>query len=136
MGARTWLAHTAYEYGRLLLAGTAPDDRARAAGLLSEADALAEGIGMPALRARIRALGSPPPAASALPDDLSGREAQVVRLIARGLSNREIGGELSISQHTVANHVRAILRKTGCVNRTEVAAYAVRHGLMPAQARQ
>jgi DNA-binding CsgD family transcriptional regulator len=136
MGARTWLAHTAYEYGRMLLGARITDDRARAAGLLSEAGALATAIGMPALRARIRALGSPPPAISELPDDLSGREAQVVGLIARGLSNREIGGELSISQHTVANHVRTILRKTGCANRAEVAAYAVRHDLMPAEPRK
>ena len=36
---------------------------------------------------------------------------------------------LFISQNTVANHVRAILRKTGCANRTEAAGYAVRRGL-------
>jgi class 3 adenylate cyclase/DNA-binding CsgD family transcriptional regulator len=135
MGARTWLAHSAYECGRMLLAADAPDDRGRAGALLAEADALAEGVGMPALRARIRALRGPGPSASALPDGLSGREAQIARLVARGLSNREIGGELSISEHTVANHVRGILRKTGCANRTEVAAYAVRHGLMPSDSR-
>jgi DNA-binding CsgD family transcriptional regulator/tetratricopeptide (TPR) repeat protein len=135
MGARTWLAHTGYEYGRLLLGGKAPDDRPRAAALLSEADALAETIGMPALRARIQALVAPGQAASPLPGGLSGREAQIVRLVARGLSNREIGNELSISEHTVANHVRGILRKTRCANRTEVAAYAVRHGLMPSDPR-
>ena len=47
-----------------------------------------------------------------------------------GLSNREIGGTLSISEHTAANHVRSILRKTGCANRTEAASYAHRHGLV------
>jgi DNA-binding NarL/FixJ family response regulator len=52
--------------------------------------------------------------------------------VARGLSNREIGEELVISAHTAANHVRSILRKTGCANRTEAAAYAYRRGLVEA----
>ena len=47
-------------------------------------------------------------------------------LVARGLSNRQIGLELFISEHTAANHVRSILRKTGCANRTEAASYASR----------
>ena len=64
-----------------------------------------------------------------LPDGLSAREVEVLRLVAEGLSNREIGERLFISQNTVANHVRAILQKTGCANRTEAAAYAVRSGL-------
>ena len=65
----------------------------------------------------------------ALPDGLSAREAQVLLLIARGLSNREIGAALVISEHTAANHVRSILRKTRCANRTEAASYAHRRGL-------
>ena len=59
-----------------------------------------------------------------LPDELSAREVQILRLVARGLSNREIGAELFISEHTAANHIRSILRKTGCANRTEAASYA------------
>jgi DNA-binding NarL/FixJ family response regulator len=54
---------------------------------------------------------------------------QILGLIARGLSNREIGRTLSISEHTAANHIRSILRKTGCSNRTEAASYAHRHRL-------
>ena len=54
---------------------------------------------------------------------------QILALIARGLSNREIGRALSISEHTAANHIRSILRKTGCSNRTEAASYAHRHRL-------
>ena len=53
----------------------------------------------------------------------------VLRLVARGLSNREIGAALTISEHTAANHVRSILRKTGSANRTEAASYAHRRGL-------
>jgi DNA-binding CsgD family transcriptional regulator/tetratricopeptide (TPR) repeat protein len=64
------------------------------------------------------------------PDGLSEREIEVLRSIADGLSNREIGGRLFISQNTVANHVRAILRKTGCANRTEATSYAHRAGIV------
>ena len=65
----------------------------------------------------------------ARPDHLSDREVDVLRWVAAGLSNREIGQRLFISQNTVANHVRAILQKTGCANRTEAAGYAIRRGL-------
>jgi DNA-binding NarL/FixJ family response regulator len=64
-----------------------------------------------------------------LPDGLSPREVQILVLVAQGLSNREVGTTLSISQHTAANHVRSILQKTGCANRTEAASYAHRQGL-------
>ena len=124
MGARTWLAHTAYVYGRLLL-GSDPD---RAADLLRTASTLATQVGMPSLRIRIATAGAPT-ATSALPDDLSPREVQILAQVAQGLSNREIGEAMVISQHTVANHVRSILRKTGCANRTEAGAYAFENGL-------
>ena len=127
MGAATWLAHTAYEYARMLLAHR-PGERDRAAALLGESAALAERIGMPALLARVGTLGSPAPAPG-LPDGLSPREVQVLGLVAGGFSNRQVGSSLSISEHTAANHVRSILRKTGCANRTEAAGYAHRHGL-------
>jgi DNA-binding CsgD family transcriptional regulator/tetratricopeptide (TPR) repeat protein len=127
MGAWTWLAHTEYHLGRLLLSGP-PDDRARGRSLLDDAAGLAGRIGMPALIGRIRAqVGMP--ARQAAPDGLSPRELQILRLVARGLSNREIGAELVVSEHTAANHVRSILRKTGSANRTEAAAYAFDRGL-------
>ena len=125
MGAATWVAHTAYEHARALLAA---GDRDRAARLAGEAAALAQRIGMPTLLARARALGSVEP--PALPDGLSHREVEILRLVSRGLSNREIGAELFISEHTAANHVRSILRKTSCANRTEAASYAHRMGLV------
>ncbi|MBA2564345.1 MAG: response regulator transcription factor [Gemmatimonadetes bacterium] len=131
MGADTWLAHTAYEYGRLLLARPG-GDRSRADALMGEAAGLADRIGMPALRARIRATGSSDLGAGALPDSLSPREVQILVLVAQGLSNRQVGTTLSISEHTAANHMRSILRKTGCANRTEAASYAHRHGLASA----
>jgi NarL family two-component system response regulator LiaR len=62
-------------------------------------------------------------------DELSPRELEVLRLMAAGKSNREIAEALFISLNTVATHVRNILTKTACANRTEAAAYAMRHGL-------
>ena len=130
LGARTWLAHTAYEYGRMLLR-RGRSERDRAAELLGEADGLATQIGMPALLGRIRSLGAPR-AVAGPPDGLSFREVQILSLVAKGLSNREIGSALFISEHTAANHIRSILRKTSCANRTEAASYAHRHGLAEA----
>lgn len=75
-------------------------------------------------RAPGRTPGPPP-----RPNRLSEREVEVLRCVASGMSNREIGDELFISQNTVANHVRSILQKTGCANRTEAASYAVRRSL-------
>ena len=63
---------------------------------------------------------------------LTRREIEILRLVARGLSNREIGATLTISEHTAANHIRSILRKTGCANRTEATTYAHGHGLVEA----
>ena len=129
MGAPTWVAHTAYEYGRMLHTRGREEDVSRAVSMLTEATALAERIGMPTLRARIGKLGTEPVAAATPPDGLSPREVAILRLVARGLSNRQIGEELFISAHTAANHMRSILRKTSCANRTEAATYAHRHGL-------
>jgi DNA-binding NarL/FixJ family response regulator len=55
---------------------------------------------------------------------------EILRLVAGGLRNRQIGEQLYISEHTVANHVRSILRKTGASNRTEAAGYAYRNALV------
>jgi len=59
--------------------------------------------------------------------DLTKREREVLRLLSQGRSNRQIGDELHASPHTIANHVRAILAKTGAANRTEAAGWAHRH---------
>lgn len=124
MGAWTWLAHTHYQYGRM--------QRARgldAAPYLREAERIAAESGLKALLGRVRSLGGVS-ATAGPPDGLSYREVQVLGLVARGLSNREIGAALVISEHTAANHIRSILRKTGCANRTEATSYAHKHGLV------
>ncbi len=61
---------------------------------------------------------------------LSPREREVLALIARGMTNRQIADELVISQHTARNHVTSILDKLGLSRRTEAAVYATRLGLM------
>ena len=61
---------------------------------------------------------------------LSERELQVVRLVAEGLSNKEISSRLSLSDKTVKNHISHILAKTSLTARTQVAVYAIRAGLV------
>ena len=63
------------------------------------------------------------------PAGLSEREVEVLRLVAAGRSNREIGEALTISLNTVDRHVSNILTKIGASNRAEAASFAVRNGL-------
>jgi DNA-binding CsgD family transcriptional regulator len=132
MGAHTWTAHTAHQFARMLRSRGRPADKERADELIAEATGAAERFGLTALGDKLHAPGGthPPPARN--PDALSARELEILRLLARGRTNREIGQELFISEHTAANHIRNILRKTGCANRTDAAAYAHRHGLVNA----
>ncbi len=131
LGARTWLAHTAYWYARMLLARGRAEDADLLRSHLALAGGLARAIGLPTLLARASELGAPEPEADELPDGLSAREVEILVELARGRSNREIGRLLHISEHTAANHVRSILRKTQSANRTEAAGYAMRRGLVP-----
>jgi DNA-binding CsgD family transcriptional regulator/tetratricopeptide (TPR) repeat protein len=84
-----------------------------------------------AVRTRQSALAGrvPPVAPASLPAGLSPREAEVLRLVAAGRSNREIAAALVVAERTVANHVASILNKTGSENRAAAAAFAIRHGL-------
>jgi DNA-binding NarL/FixJ family response regulator len=78
---------------------------------------------------RVRAGGEPDPQDDALAA-LSDRERQILRLLADGRDNAEIGRELYISPSTVKNHISAILSKLGVHNRIQAAVYAVRRGLV------
>lgn len=63
------------------------------------------------------------------PETLTRRETEVLRLLAHGLSNREIGGRLGVREATVKSHVGRVLAKLGLLSRTQAALYAVRVGL-------
>ena len=63
-------------------------------------------------------------------NELSGREFEIVRLVADGLSNRDIGKRLMLSEKTVKNHVSHILAKLKVNARSGVAVYAIRNGLV------
>ena len=64
------------------------------------------------------------------PRDLTPREREVLRLLADGLTNRQIAERLVVSEHTVHRHVTNLLRKLDLPSRTAAAAYAVRSGLL------
>ena len=64
------------------------------------------------------------------PDELTERETEVMCLLARGLSNKEIARELTIGEKTVKTHVSNILSKLNVPSRTQAALYAVRTGLV------
>jgi DNA-binding NarL/FixJ family response regulator len=61
---------------------------------------------------------------------LSDREIEVVRLVAEGLSNKEISSRLKLSDKTVKNHISHILAKMNLTARTQVAVHAIRAGLV------
>jgi NarL family two-component system response regulator LiaR len=63
------------------------------------------------------------------PDSLSERELDVLKLVARGLTNQEIADTLVIGERTVGNHIGAILNKLHLANRTQAALYALREGI-------
>ena len=71
----------------------------------------------------------PPPSKHTV-STLSERELEVVRLVAEGLSNKEISSRLNLSDKTVKNHISHILAKMNLTARTQVAVYAIRAGIV------
>ena len=130
-GVKPEHAWTCYDFANLL---HDQGKREEPLDLLDEALAIAQDLGMRPLIEKAIALkeevGSRPAKAPAYPDGLTEREVEVLRLIAAGKTNREVGDELFIAMNTVARHVSNIFAKTGSANRAEAASYATRHGLV------
>jgi DNA-binding CsgD family transcriptional regulator len=104
--------------GHLRLCG---DVSRRSEAIRDEARRLAASTG----QVRVTRMLDDPNNATGQPGGLTAREIDVMRLLARGSSNRDIAAELRISENTAANHVRSILIKTGATNRTQAAMIAV-----------
>jgi DNA-binding NarL/FixJ family response regulator len=71
----------------------------------------------------------PAPTPASLPDELTPREAEVLRLIAAGLSNGEIASTLVVSEATVKTHINHVFSKIGARDRAQAVHYAYTHGL-------
>ena len=119
-GAPAFLAEASHHLAAALAARGAPGDRDRARRLAADADRLVRALGMTAFTTAsadlLRRLG---------PGEggLSAREAEVARLVADGLTNRQIAARLVISERTAGNHVAHILTKLGFTSRSQIAAW-------------
>jgi HD-GYP domain-containing protein (c-di-GMP phosphodiesterase class II)/DNA-binding CsgD family transcriptional regulator len=94
------------------------------------AEAAAGRLDADACAAVIEGAGLPRPR-RAWPCDLTDREVEVLRLAARGLSNRAIAAELAVSERTVGHHLAHVYDKTGRRTRAGAAVFAMEHGLAP-----
>lgn len=124
--ASVWVANTLYHYAVVLERRAGTGDAARAAGMFAEAGDLADRLGIGSITARLEERRS---VTRTQATRLTPREEDVARLVARGLSNREIAAELYVSERTAETHVQHILTKLGFGSRTQIATWAVRTGL-------
>jgi DNA-binding NarL/FixJ family response regulator len=111
-----------------------PRERAEATAHLDFATSEFEALGMqPALARALRLRAGRPRSAVrpavADPEGLSDREIEVLRLVARGKSNREIASDLFLSVRTVDRHIANIYAKTGLHTKAQATAYALNRGL-------
>ena len=121
LGARPDTALASLSLARLLRDGDRAQ-RAEAAALAQDALDIATRLDMPGPVAAAGRLAAQLAADRDDADPLTGREREVAVLLTEALSNRQIAARLVLSERTVESHVRSILAKTQCVNRTEFVA--------------
>lgn len=127
-GSPLWLVEVELAWARIL---ERRRDAAGASRHVERARSIAAPTGIGLVAGATPNSGAPSTdGAAGYPDGLSQREVEVLRELARGLTNRQIAEQLYISPNTAANHVRSILQKTGLSNRTEAAGYAFQSGLV------
>lgn len=127
-----------YEQGLTLLAiaelRAASGETEAARQLLDKVRATGEPLGAKPMLARAAALvarlAATHTATPSFPAGLSAREVEVLRLVAEGLSNPQVGERLFLSPRTVEQHLRSIFNKTGVPSRTAAARWAAEHGLV------
>ncbi|MFI6619889.1 AAA family ATPase [Streptomyces sp. NPDC050528] len=130
-------ARCQFRYAEALLAA---DRREDATAQAAEARETAARLGAAPLLTRLDTLirrgrlGDPAPDAGDRPSPLTARERDVLRLLALGRSNRQVGEELFITGKTASVHVSNILAKLGAASRTEAVAIAYRQGLITPEA--
>ena len=124
-GYRPDLAWTCFDYADTLLARASTSS----AGSLAISTELGMRPLMERAQERLDRIGSTAPETPDYPSGLSQREVEVLRLVALGKSNREIGDELVITEGTVRRHVSNVYQKIGANNRSEATSYALREGL-------
>jgi DNA-binding CsgD family transcriptional regulator len=133
-GYRPELAWTCYDYANALLQRDKAGDQIKAMPLLDQSLAISSELGMRPLIERVVSLReqaqTQPGKAPEFLDGLTQREVEVLRLIALGKSNRQIGEELFISLNTVERHVSNILTKIDAGNRADATRYAIRNELV------
>jgi DNA-binding CsgD family transcriptional regulator len=125
MGAHLHVAYSWVAMAAHLQRSGASDGEIREA--IDSARSIAEPAGLERVLRMLRALDRSSRAYAQ--GGLTSREVEVIRLIADGLSNRDIATRLVISEHTAANHVRSILFKINAENRTQAAIYARDRGI-------
>ena len=123
-GARGCAVQARVELAAALTRRRAPGDRDEALAVLAAAEREAEQLGMVPFTEWIGQLQAPLTATAAGGSPLSPRELEVARLVGRGLTNKQIGQTLYVSERTAENHVQHILTKLGLRNRSQIAAWA------------